>query len=212
MDIVWHGHSCFRLRGKDAAIATDPYDQSLGYPPLRLSAEVVTVSHQDPHHSYLAAVAGQPTLIDGPGEYEVASTFITGVATYRDKEKGRQSGRNTAYLIELDELVICHLGDLGHLLSADQIEALKDPDVLLIPVGGHCTISGAEAAEIVSQLEPKIVVPMHYQTGKVQVPLDPVDKFCKEMGVDSLAPQSKLAVTRSSLPEETTIVLLVPPA
>lgn len=211
MDILWHGHSCFRMRGKEAAVVTDPYDRCLGYPPLRLTAEIVTISHQDPHHSYMGAVVGTPRIIDGPGEYEVASTFITGVATYRDKEKGRARGHNTAYLIELDELTVCHLGDLGHLLSADQIEALKDPDVLLIPVGGNCTISGVEAAELVSQLEPKIVVPMHYQIEQVQLSLDPVDKFCKEMGVDSITPQQKLSITRSGLPEQTTVVILSPP-
>lgn len=210
MDIVWHGHSCFRLRGREAAVVTDPYDRSLGLPSLRLVADIVTVSHQDPHHSYVEAVGAAPRVIDGPGEYEVAATFVTGVATYRDKEKGREHGKNTAYLIALDDLVVCHLGDLGHLLTPDQTEALRDPHVLLIPVGGHCTISAAEAAEVVSQLEPKIVVPMHYELETVRVQLDSVEKFCKEMAAQSVAPQAKLTLTRSSLPEEVTVIILEP--
>lgn len=211
MEIIWYGHSCFRLRGREAVIVTDPYDRSIGLTLPRVVANIVTVSHRDPHHSHVAAVAGQPHVIDGPGEYEVAATFITGVATYRDREKGRRLGKNTAYLMEIDDLVVCHLGDLGHLLAPDQIEALKDPDVLLVPVGGQCTLSGEEAAEVVSQLEPRIVVPMHYAIDRLKVQLDPVDRFCKEMAVDILETQTRLSVSKTSLPEQTTVVLLTPP-
>ena len=211
MDIVWHGHSCFRLRARDATLVTDPFDRSLGLGTLRLTADVVTISHQEPHHSYVPAVSGEPRIIDGPGEYEVASVFITGVATQRDRQKGGAGSRNTAYLIELDDLVVCHLGDLGHTLLADQIEALKDPDVLFVPVGGHCTISGPEAAEVVSQLEPKIVIPMHYYLEGIKVELDTLERFCKEMGLDVVQPQARLSITRTSLPDETTVMILTPP-
>lgn len=211
MDLVWHGHSCFRLRGREAVVVTDPYDGSLGYPGLRLAADIVTLSHQDPHHSHLPAVGGEPRVVDGPGEYEVAATFVNGVGTFRDDARGKKLGRNTAYVIHLDDLAICHLGDLGHLLTSAQIEALEGPDVLLIPVGGNCTLNGVQAAEVVSQLDPKLVVPMHYQTGNVRVELDSVERFCKEMGAGDLAPQPKLSVSRSSLPEATTLVLLTPP-
>jgi L-ascorbate metabolism protein UlaG (beta-lactamase superfamily) len=117
-------------------------------------------------------------------------------------------GKNTAYLIHIDDLTVCHLGDLGRTLNSDQISALKDPDVLLIPAGGECTISPAEASEVVSQLEPKLVIPMHYALAGVQVKLGELDRFCREMGVQDVRPQAKLSVTRSGLPEEATVVVL----
>ncbi len=212
MDVTWHGHSCFRLRGREATIVTDPYDRSISYPTLRLTADIVSTSHPHPHHSFVEAVqgaGGPPRRVEGPGEYEIAGAMITGVATYRDKQKGKVHGKNTAFLFELDDLSVCHLGDLGHTLSAEQIEALKDADVLLVPVGGQCTIDAVEATEVISQLEPKLVIPMHYGTPKI--PLDPIGRFCREMGVSELAVTPKLTVTRSALPEETQIVLLAPP-
>jgi L-ascorbate metabolism protein UlaG (beta-lactamase superfamily) len=211
LDITWLGHSCFRLRGREVAIVTDPYDRSVGYPNLRLTADVVSLSHTHPHHSHTDAVHGdkEPRLVTGPGEYEIAGAMITGVQTYRDKQKGKVHGKNTAYLFELDDLSVCHLGDLGHTLSLDQIEALKDANVLLVPVGGGCTIDASEAAEVVSQLEPKLVVPMHYGTPNVQ--LDSVERFCREMAVSETAPVPRLSITRSSLPDETQVVLLTPP-
>jgi L-ascorbate metabolism protein UlaG (beta-lactamase superfamily) len=212
LDITWHGHSCFRLRGREVAIVTDPYGRGTRYPPLRLTADVVTVSHPHPHHDFVDAVqrgGDRPRRVDGPGEYEIGGVMISGVATYRDKQKGKQHGKNTAYLFGLDDLRICHLGDLGHTLSAEQIEALKDADVLLIPVGGHCTIDAVEAVEVVSQLEPKLVIPMHY--GTPGVPSDPVERFCRELGVADLSPMPRLSVTRGSLPDETQVVLMAAP-
>jgi L-ascorbate metabolism protein UlaG (beta-lactamase superfamily) len=208
--MVWYGHSCFRLRGREASVVTDPYDRSLGLALPRLTAQIVTVSHEDPHHSYVAGVGGEPRVLRGPGEYEVASAFITGVRTYRDAEKGSKFGTNTSYVIEIDDLVVCHLGDLGHLLLPGQVEDLESPDILLVPVGGHCTINAAQAAEVVSQLEPKVVVPMHYQIERLAVELDPVDRFCKEMGVDNIPLQTKLTVSKSTLPEQATVFVLEP--
>jgi L-ascorbate metabolism protein UlaG (beta-lactamase superfamily) len=212
MDIAWHGHSCFRLRGREATIVTDPYDRTAGFPPLRLTADVVTVSHDHPHHNFADAVHGSSRplrRVEGPGEYEIAGVMIWGVATYRDKQRGTVHGKNTAYLFSFDDLSIAHLGDLGHTLSAEQIEALKDADVLLVPVGGNCTIDAAEAAEVVSQLEPKVVIPMHY--GTPNVPLDTAERFCRELAASEVAPAPKLSVTRSSLPDETQVVLLTAP-
>lgn len=211
MDITWHGHSCFRLRGREVSIVTDPYGRTVGYPTLRLAADVVSVSHEHPHHSHVDAVQGErrPRYVRGPGEYEIAGAIITGVQTYRDKQKGKEHGKNTAFMFEVDELTVCHLGDLGHTLSLEQIEALKDAAVLLVPVGGGCTIDAAEAAEVVSQLEPKIVIPMHY--GSPNVALDSAERFCREMAVAEVAPLPRLSVTRSSLPDETQVVLLAAP-
>lgn len=212
MDITWHGHSCFRLRGREVAVVTDPYDRSTRFPPLRLTADVVTVSHPHPHHDFVDAVQrqnGRPRRLDGPGEYEIGGAMISGVATYRDKQRGKQHGKNTAFLFSFDDLTVCHLGDLGHTLSPEQIEALKDADVLLIPVGGHCTIDAVEAVEVVSQLEPKLVIPMHF--GTPNVPSDPVDRFCRELAVTDLTTAPRLSIARSGLPEETQVVLLAAP-
>ena len=208
MEIVWLGHSCFRLKGRDVTIITDPHDRTSGYTLGKVTADVVTVSHRAPDHSNVKAIGGNPRVVDGPGEYEIGGVFITGLATRRDGSKGRDSERNTAYQIEIDDLTICHLGDLGHILTPEQVELMSNADVLLIPVGGNNTINAGQAAEVVSQIEPRIVVPMHYKTEVSTLDLDPVGKFLREMGVKDPTPQPKLTVTRGNLPEETTVVLL----
>jgi len=208
VEIVWLGHACFRLRGRDAALVSDPFGRALGYPPLKVSADVVTVSHREENHAAVDAVGGSPKVVEGPGEYEINGAMIQGVATGRDTERPLRGGRNTAYLIRLDEVVVCHLGDLRQRLTAEQVEVLKDPDVLLIPVGGHCTIGATEAAEVVSQLEPRLVIPMHYKTSAVELPLETAERFFREMAAAEVALQPKLVVTPSSVPEQTTVVAL----
>jgi L-ascorbate metabolism protein UlaG (beta-lactamase superfamily) len=174
----------------------------------RPSANIVTLSHEAANHAALEGVLGEPRVIRGPGEYEIGGVMITGVATPGERLPSGEYGRNTAYSIQVDEISICHLGDLGKTLTTGQIEALKDPDVLLVPAGGHCTIGSAEVAEVVSQLEPKLVVPMHFSLPGLKVDLDEIEKFAREMGLQELRPQAKLTVTRSSLPDETTVALL----
>ncbi len=187
---------------------TDPFDRSSGYFLGRVTADVVTVSHNAPDHANVSAVAGDPRVVEGPGEYEISGALITGVATRRDSRKGVVGEKNTAYLMEIDDLTICHLGDLGAILSSEQVEQMNSADVLLIPVGGYNTISAAQAAEVVSQIEPRIVVPMHFKTDVTALELEPVSKFLREMGVTDLSPLPKLSITKGSLPEEPTVVLL----
>src|SRR3989304_3963769 len=163
MEITWLGHSCFRLRGRDAAVVMDPCAKSTGYSIGRLTADIVTISHDPPGHNNVGAVAGTPRVIQGPGEFEVAGVPIMGIRTYHDAEKGRTLGKNIAYVLELDDLRICHLGDLGHVPPPEQVEELSGVDILLAPVGGGNTIGAAAAAETVSLLEPKLVIPMNYQ-------------------------------------------------
>lgn len=208
MEIVWYGHACFRLKDKSLAIVTDPYDPTIGYTLPRIRADVITVSHDHADHNYTQGITGDPKIIDGPGEYEIRGVFITGIPTFHNGKKGARRGPNTAFLFELDDLTICHLGDLGHVLTQAQIEVLSDIDVLLIPVGGVSTINATQAAEMVSLLEPCIVVPMHYKTEALNIKLDPVTKFLKTMGLKKLAPQKDLKITKSSLPEETQVVVL----
>jgi len=208
MDIFWLGYSCFRIKGKEATIVTDPYNKVIGYTLGRLSAEIVTVSHDHAGHNNVAAVSGQPRVIDGPGEYEIADVFLTGISSYHDAEKGKKLGKNTIYTVELDDMILCHLGDLGDAPTPAQVEALGRVDILLAPVGGNCTINAAKAAETVSLLEPKVVIPMHFSTEGLAKELDPLDKFLKEMGLKQAVPQPKATLNKSGLPQETQVVVL----
>lgn len=207
MELVWIGHSCFRLRGRDATVITDPCAKSSGYALGRASADLVTISNNHPHHNAASEVAGEPTVLDGPGEYEVRGVIVTGVRTDQPGSDGA-SVRNTAYLIDVDDVRICHLGDLANLPSTEQIELMKDAHVLLVPVGGHCTISAPEAVEVISQIEPKLVIPMHYATDVSSAELEGVERFLREMGLTSPERQARLNVTPSSLPAEPTVALL----
>ncbi len=210
MEITWLGHSCFRMRGKDAAVVTDPCDKSTGYTIGKPSAEIVTISHDHPGHNNARAVAGEPRIVHGPGEYEISGVLIMGVQTYHDAKKGAELGKNTAYVFELDDLRVCHLGDLGHVPTAEQAEELSGVDVLLMPVGGGSTIDATAAAETVSLLEPKLVIPMHYQTPAAKAKLEPLDRFLKEIGAKSALDERlpKLTVTRTTLPHETKVQVL----
>jgi L-ascorbate metabolism protein UlaG (beta-lactamase superfamily) len=210
LDVTWLGHSCFRLRGKSAAVVTDPYPPSLGAKLSRLDAEVVTMSHGDPNHSYEQAVIRDAYRIHEPGEYEIAGVEVQGVPTFHDATQGSERGRNTVYVIGLDDVRVCHLGDLGHRLGDAEVETIGTIDVLLVPVSGAATLSAAQAAEVVRQLEPRYVVPMHFAIPQIKLPLEPVDRFLKEMGVAAAEPQPKLTVQASSGEADTKVVLLEP--
>jgi len=208
MDINWLGHSCFRIRGSHGIIITDPYPPSLGYSLGKPTARIVTVSHQHPGHSYVQGIGDEPKLITKPGEYEIGGILIIGTATFHDDQRGEKRGKNTVYLMEVDEVSVCHLGDLGHVLTTEQLEEIGNVDVLLLPVGGVSTINARVAAEVVRQLEPKAVVPMHYKTQALSLELEPVEKFLKEIGVKEVNSQPKLSFTKPSLPASTQVFLL----
>jgi len=208
MDISWLGHSCFKIKGSHATVITDPYSPSLGYSLGKPTARIVTVSHQHPGHSYVQGIGGEPRVITGPGEYEISGILIIGIATFHDAERGGKRGRNTIYLMEVDEVSVCHLGDLGHVLTAEQAEELGNVDILLLPVGGVSTINAPAAAEVVRRLEPKVVIPMHYKTEALSRELEPVGRFLKEIGVKEVNSLPKLSFTRTSLPASTQIFLL----
>jgi L-ascorbate metabolism protein UlaG (beta-lactamase superfamily) len=208
MDISWLGHSCFRIKGNQAVIITDPFPPDLGYTLGKQTASIVTVSHQHPSHSYVDDINGEPRIIRGPGEYEISGILIIGIATFHDSVRGQTRGKNTVYLMEIEGISICHLGDLGHVLSSEQVEEIGDIDVLLLPVGGVSTINAAMAAEVIRQVEPKVVIPMHYKTPSLKRELDPVDDFLREMGVGQIEPRNKLSVSRTNLPPSTQVFLL----
>jgi L-ascorbate metabolism protein UlaG (beta-lactamase superfamily) len=219
MEITWFGHSCFRLMERGmAAVVTDPYDDSLGYPTLRLKADIVTVSHDAPGHNNVEAVKGDSRSLTGPGEYEIGGVFITGIPTVKpqpgEANKKKKSAEtaltNTVYVFDYDGLTVAHLGDLDHVPTQAQIEALGAVDVALVPVGGGGGLNAAQAAEVISLIEPSIVVPMHYRTDEGSRSLDPVSKFLKEMGLGTVKPEPLLKVTKSGLPDETHVVVLEP--
>jgi L-ascorbate metabolism protein UlaG (beta-lactamase superfamily) len=194
-----------------ATVVTDPYDgKAIGYGQLKLKADIVTVSHSAPGHSNTDAVKGTSHTITGPGEFEIGGVFITGVQTDGEAaaKKSKEPLRNTLYVFDYDGLTVAHLGDLKQVPSQPEIEALGTVHVALVPVGGGGGLNAAKAAEVVSLLEPSIVIPMHYSTPDVKLSLDSLNKFLKEMGLGKQESQPSLKITRSSLPEETHVAVL----
>lgn len=208
MDIWWYGHSCFRLKGREGIVVTDPYSSKLGLSPPRIAPDVVTISHDHPNHSDTGGLKNRYFVVADPGEYEVSEIFITGIWCYHDAVGGAERGRNTIYVLEMEELRVAHLGDLGHLPTDEMVEEMGSIDVLLIPVGGQTTIGAAEASEVISLLEPSLVLPMHYALPNSRAQLDPLDKFLKEMGLKVEKPVEQLRVSKGSLPVETEVVVL----
>lgn len=203
----WFGHNCFRIRGKDAVVITDPVGKKTGYALTKQTADLVTISSPQPEHSNLGAVKPEFDTIDGPGEYEIRDIFVTGIRTHQDEERGMLRGHNTTYLIELDDMVICHLGDLGHALTEEHAEAMTDVDILLVPAGSR-HLDPARAAEIASQLSPKVVIPMQYATPAGDKDLLGLDNFCRNLGVDVPQPEDKLTVKSSDLGDTMRLVVL----
>ena len=208
MEIIWLGHCCFRIRAKEATVVTDPCDKSTGYALGRPTGDLVTVSIDDPAHNHVTGVAGDPRVIDGPGEFEIAGASVVGVTTYRDKEKSAGGHRNVVYVIELEDLRICHLGGIGHVPTSDQVEEIGNVDILMVPVGGGGSLDAPPAAETISLIEPKLVIPMHFKTDIEKHHLDPIDRFLKEMGAKSSETHAKISVARNSLPEVTQVMIL----
>jgi L-ascorbate metabolism protein UlaG (beta-lactamase superfamily) len=213
MDIFHLGHSSFKLKGKAMTLVTDPFDSDeVGIKFPKTEADVVTVSHSHADHSATSSLENDPLVITGPGEYEVKGVRIVGIASYHDDTKGSQRGKNVLFRITIDGISFLHCGDLGHLLSQDEIEHLDGIDVLLVPVGGVYSLTPSQAKELVAKVEPRIVIPMHYQvTGldpKKYGSLAPVSEFLKEMGKEGIVPIPKLNITKDKLPEEQTIVVL----
>jgi L-ascorbate metabolism protein UlaG (beta-lactamase superfamily) len=206
-EIRWYGHNCFRIRGKDAVVLTDPVGKSTGYALAKQTADLVTISSPQPENANLAAVKPEFDTIAGPGEYEIHDVFVTGIRTHRDEAKGKEKGHNTSYLIELDGMVICHLGDLGHALTEEQAEALSDVDILLVPAGSK-NLDPTRAAEIASQLAPKVVIPMQYATAGGDRDLTGLDVFARNLGVDLPEPEEKLSVKSGDLGETMRLVVL----
>ena len=211
MDIKYLGHSSFRIRGKDAVIVTDPFDQKmvgLTYP--KTEAQVVTISHEHADHNALERVSGDLVVVRGPGEYEIRGVRIYGYRTFHDDKNGEERGVNTIYLFVLDGIRIVHCGDLGHTLSDSLLDEIGDVDILFIPIGGTYTINAKQAASVVKQIEPLIVIPMHYKVPGMTdsfSELQTVDMFAKELDKE-VKTEDKLVISRDKFPEDLELVVL----
>jgi L-ascorbate metabolism protein UlaG (beta-lactamase superfamily) len=206
--ITWAGQSCFQIsvsnsRDNSADIVIDPFDdEKLGIKLPNFSADILLVTHNHHDHNNIKGVKGEPFIAQGPGEYEVRGVFIKGIPSFHDDKNGKEKGQNTIYTIEAEGLKFCHLGDLGQKeLTDEQVDKIGSIDILMIPVGGGFTISSTEAQKIIGQIEPLIVIPMHYALPKLKIELDDVTKFLKAMGKPSVAPQDKLVVKNSTMPK-----------
>ncbi len=211
MDITYLGHSSFRIKGKTTSLVTDPFDSSVGFKFPKVDADIVTVSHEHGDHNSTDQVTGARKIISGPGEYEIAGVSIVGFKTFHDDKKGKLRGKNTVYMIEIDGFRLVHMGDLGHKLSQRIVEKLGDVDVVMIPVGGGYTIDHAKAVSVVQDIEPSIVMPMHYQTKgldqKVFSKLTGFDEFVKDLGL-SVEKLEKLSIKTGSVLIEQKVVIL----
>ncbi len=217
MQIIWKGQSCFQITSSEGKnnhvnIVIDPFDETIGLRLPSLEADILCVSHQHHDHNNAKAVSGNPFLIEGPGEYEIKEVYIEGIPSFHDSSLGKERGLNTIYTIEAEEIRICHLGDLGQKeLTEEQLEKIGEIDILMIPIGGVYTIGVKEAVRIMSQIEPNIIIPMHYQIPKLKLKLDGVDKFLKTMGIESISPLPKLSIKKKDiLSEEAKIIILQP--
>ncbi len=213
MKIKWYGQSAFLLTSNDGThIVTDPYepnafDGAVGYGPITDKAEVVLVSHEHGDHNYVKGVPGNPVVVRGTGNHTPAGIHVKGVSTFHDKSRGKERGPNTVFVIEMDKMRICHLGDLGHELTASDASLIGPIDILLIPVGGFYTIDAKEATHVADRLQPKLVIPMHYKTEKCGFPIGEVEPFLHEKKVQRLN-KSEVDITPNNLPTEMEVWVL----
>jgi len=215
MKITYIGHSSFKIEIDSKVFVVDPYDPKvLGYDFPETKADILLLSHGDPETTYIKGVKGYSMLIDGPGEYETAGIFIYGLPAYHDTKEGVERGKNTVYLIEDSGFNILHLGSLGHELPQTTLEKIGDVDVLMIPVGGNYVIDAETASKVISSIEPKFVIPMHYYTedSNYEEQLAKLEEFLGEMGVDKdIKPKDALEIKRVSLISDDTKVVVLKP-
>ena len=215
MKITYIGHSSFKIEIDSKVFVIDPYDPKVfGYDFPETRADILLLSHKDPETTYIKGVKDYSMLIDSPGEYETAEIFIYGLPTYHDSKEGEERGRNIAYLIEDSGFNVLHLGSLGHELPQTTLEKIGNVDVLIIPVGGNYVIDAETAAKVISSIEPKYVIPMHYYTedSEYEKQLAKLDDFLEEMGVDKdIKPMDVLELkTASLISDDTQVVVLKP--
>ncbi len=217
MKIQWLGHAAFLLETRDGVrIVMDPYESgsyggALGYGPIDTEADIVTVSHdQHEDHNYTSTVKGDPVITKGPGRDTVKGIEIKRVHTFHDESGGKERGENFVFCLKVDGMLVCHMGDLGHVLSNEQVAEIGRPDVMLIPVGGTFTVGPAEASRVADQLKPRVVIPMHYKTPKCAFPIEEVGAYLEGKSAVRKVGDSTVEIDKDSLPDETEIVVLEP--
>ncbi|MFC1598498.1 MBL fold metallo-hydrolase [Patescibacteria group bacterium] len=209
MTIAWLGQSAIKIQDKDVTIAIDPHDKT-GLKMPKFNAELVLVSCDKEGYNNVKAIKGTPFLINGAGEYEVKNVFVYGLRSFLDNKKGEEKGAITSYVVELKGVKVAHLGPIGQdALTERQLAKLEGVDILIVPVGGPPTINGTGAVKIISQLQPRIVIPIHYKVTGLKAKLEPVDKFLKEFGVTQPEKMDKLKVSKKDLPQEETKVIIL---
>ncbi|MDP3901225.1 MAG: MBL fold metallo-hydrolase [bacterium] len=216
MQIMWKGQACFVLTAspnkETVRLVIDPYDSSIGLKVPSMEADLVLVSHDHHDHNNIKAIKGDPVVVSGPGEYDVKGVFVRGISSWHDEEQGKKRGLNTIYVIEAEDMRVCHLGDLGQSeLTPEQVEDIGDVDILMVPVGGVYTIAAKEAAKITAQIEPRAVIPMHYLIPKLSIKLEKADEFLKLMGHKGAEKTAKLNIKRKDLTSEETQVVVMEP-
>lgn len=210
MVITWYGQSCFKLQSGELVGVIDPFGKEIGLTPPRFRADFLLVTHPHFDHANKDTIPESPFVIEGPGEYEIKGVAVRGIQTYHDNTEGKERGLNTVYVIEMEGMKICHLGDFGEKEMRDEIlEKIGDIDILLIPVGGYSTINGEDAARIANKIEPRIVIPMHYKISGLKAPLESAEKFLKEMGAKGAETEEKLVIKAKDLPQEETKVMVL---
>ncbi|MCK5475195.1 MAG: MBL fold metallo-hydrolase [Candidatus Pacebacteria bacterium] len=215
MNITWYAQSCFKLQSKDVVLITDSFDKKIGFKPPFGAADIVTISHDHYDHNNSQVIKGKPFIIDGEGEYEIKKVSVKGIESCHDNNKGADLGFNTIYVIEIEDINICHLGDIGQeTLTNGQLEKIGRVDLLFIPIGGVSTIDWKSANNIISQIDPRIIIPMHYKipggVGDLKK-LDDREKFCKEHGVQNNDIVEKFNIKKKDLPQEDVKIVILKP-
>lgn len=206
MLIQWFGHASFKINTAAGSIITDPFNDELGYPMFPRRADVVTVSHQHWDHNAVEDISGAPQVFSDPGFYQWKGIDIRGIPSFHDQNSGRERGRNTIFKISAEKINLLHLGDLGHLLSLETVAEIGAVDILMLPVGGTFTIGADEAYAIVGLLQPRIVIPMHFQTPHLSFRLAPVEEFTSKF--EKMLKLPGLEINSQNLPEQTQIIVL----
>ncbi len=202
MTISWFGQSCFRIEAKEGSVLIDPFSKEIGLKPPRIKDDIVLVSHQHSDHNNIEDANPEAFIIQNPGEYEKSGIAVRGIASFHDEKQGIERGPNTIYIIKAEELTIAHLGDLGHVLDDVQVEAIGDVDILMVPIGGTYTIDAKKAVEVISQIEPKIIIPMHYMVpGHAESKIEGPEKFVKELGLEAEKVE-KYKIAKKTMPAE----------
>jgi len=208
MKIRYFGHSCFKITlDSGIRIVTDPFDQTVGYPLPDTEADIVTSSHSHFDHNYFKAVRGDFKIVNTPGQHDIDGVHIKGISTFHDDEHGAKRGKNIVFVINADNVKVCHAGDLGHILTDDMLKEIGDIDVLMIPVGGYYTIDDRQAVKVIEQLKPKLTIAMHYRTSNVNLPIETVDNFLRMAGGQKIQ-SNEIEIKKDDLEGKSEVIAL----